>query len=230
LGEQSLNHLRQLLSKRILSLSPAVQKKMKPSKPSNALKHDTCHFEHISNITGTRPHSAEANVSLSGDVVEWGGASKALSDLQLDIIEICVRASQAVGVPRSIGEIFGLIFSSARPVSFEDVVKSLGISTGSASHGLRKMCRLGIIRTCYVPRDRRDHYTVETSFRNVALALLEENMLVHVCWADERIERLRARISEDSAVHQGLASRIDLLSNWNTQARNAMKRALEALK
>ena len=153
-----------------------------------------------------------------------------LSDVQLDIIDICVRASQAMGIPRSIGEIFGLIFSSPRPVSFDDVVRSLGISNGSASHGLRKMCRLGIIHTCYVPRERRDHYTFETSFRNLALALLEENLLVHVCWADQRIERLRTRVSDDSAIHQSLADRVETLSNWNAQARDAMKQALAALK
>jgi len=153
-----------------------------------------------------------------------------LEEVQLEIIDICVRASQAIGVPRSIGEIFGLIFSSVKPISFEDVVKTLGISNGSASHGLRKMCRLGMIRTCYVPRDRRDHYTIETSFKNVALALLEENLLVHVCWADERIERLRAKVTDNDDINQSVATRVDMLSDWNSQARSAMKRALEALK
>jgi DNA-binding transcriptional regulator GbsR (MarR family) len=156
--------------------------------------------------------------------------SSALTDVQFDIIDICVRASQALGLPRSIGEIFGLIFSSPRPVSFDDVVQSLGISSGSASHGLRKMCRLGIIRTCYVPRDRRDHYTFEASFRNLALALLEENLLVHVCWADDRIERLKQKVTDDGFTNQTLADRVNTLSNWNAQARSAMKRALETLK
>ena len=117
-----------------------------------------------------------------------------------------------------------------KPVNFDDVVRSLGISSGSASHGLRKMCRLGIIRTCYVARDRRDHYTFETSFRNLVLALLEENLLVHVCWADEQIERLRSRVSGDGTVHQNLTSRIDLLGNWSVQVREAMKLVSEVLK
>src|SRR5688572_4386323 len=116
-----------------------------------------------------------------------------LSEVQLEVIEFCVRASQTVGVPRSIGEIFGLICSSPHPLNFDDVVRLLGISSGSASHGLRKMCRLGIIRTCYVPRDRRDHYTCETSFRQLVVALMQEHMLVHVCWADDKIARLRQR-------------------------------------
>jgi hypothetical protein len=92
------------------------------------------------------------------------------------------------------------------------------------------MCRLGIIRTCYVPRDRRDHYTFEASFRNLALALLEENLLVHVCWADDRIERLKQKVTDDGFTNQTLADRVNTLSNWNAQARSAMKRALETLK
>ena len=170
------------------------------------------------------------NAVATADSVEAPHQAGTLSDVQLDIIDICVRASQAVGIPRSIGEIFGLIFTSSKPVNFDDVVRTLGISSGSASHGLRKMCRLGIIRTCYVARDRRDHYTFETSFRNLVLALLEDNLLVHVCWADEQIERLRARVHDDASVHQNLTSRIDLLGDWSVQVREAMKRVSEVLK
>jgi len=219
-----------------LNLFPTVvQKKVKSSKRTKELKPRTTHFESI-----PQPMEILSQKSLDGALpgspaVDPGAvhASKyvgPLTEVQLDIIDICVRASQAIGIPRSVGEIFGLIFSSPRPVSFEDVVRLLGISSGSASHGLRKMCRLGIIHTCYVPRDRRDHYTFESAFRNLALALLEENLLVHVCWAEERIERLRERVLGDSRVEPALADRVETLSNWNSQARTAMKRALESLK
>ena len=170
------------------------------------------------------------NAVATAESAEAPQLADTLSDVQLDIIDICVRASQAVGIPRSMGEIFGLIFTSPKPVNFDDVVRSLGISSGSASHGLRKMCRLGIIRTCYVARDRRDHYTFETSFRNIVLALLEENLVVHVCWADEQIERLRSRVSDDATVHQNLTSRVDLLGDWSVQVRKAMKLVSEVLK
>jgi DNA-binding transcriptional regulator GbsR (MarR family) len=170
------------------------------------------------------------NAVAAAEPMEPSRPETGLSDVQLDIIDICVRASQAVGIPRSIGEIFGLIFTSPKPVNFDDVVRTLGISSGSASHGLRKMCRLGIIRTCYVARDRRDHYTFETSFRSIVLALLEESLLVNVCWADEQIERVRARVGDDENVNQNLASRIDLLSDWSHQVRGAMKLVSEVLK
>jgi len=206
-------------------LKLTLQKKLNVSKSSNETKPSVYPISELAEPVGASLDFLESPADQEPSQIAQGH----LHGVQLDVIEICVRISQALGIPRSMGEIFGLIFSSPKPLNFDDVVRSLGISNGSASHGLRKMCRLGIIRTCYVPRDRRDHYTFECSFRNIALALLEENLLVHVCWADERIERLRASVNDDSSVNRTLAERIDVLSKWNAQARSAMKCALETL-
>jgi HTH-type transcriptional regulator, glycine betaine synthesis regulator len=207
-----------------------AQRLQKELNHSNGSKRLVCRIGRATPPFTALSEPTTVNAVATVDAAEPTHHNGVLSDVQLDIIDICVRASQAVGIPRSIGEIFGLIFTSPKPVNFDDVVRSLGISSGSASHGLRKMCRLGIIRTCYVARDRRDHYTFETSFRNLVLALLEENLLVHVCWADEQIERLRSRVNDDATVHQNLTSRIDLLSDWSVQVRGAMKLVSEVLK
>jgi DNA-binding transcriptional regulator GbsR (MarR family) len=207
------------------NFSLALQKELNVSNSPNEMKQDPYPARGNDGSIDTSLAPFDSSVQRAGS----GMDVETMDDVHLEVIEICVRVSQALGIPRSMGEIFGLIFSAPRPLNFDDVVRSLGISNGSASHGLRKMCRLGIIRTCYVPKDRRDHYTFESSFRSIALALLEENLLVHVCWADERIERLRARVNGDTSIPRTLVERIDVLSKWNAQARSAMNRALEDL-
>jgi DNA-binding transcriptional regulator GbsR (MarR family) len=151
------------------------------------------------------------------------------SDAQLEIIDICVRGAGAFGVSRSVGEIFGLLLCASKPMNFDDVVGSLGISSGSASHGLRRMCRLGVIRSCYVARDRRVHYVLETSLRSLVVALLEENLLVHLALADQQIQRLRARLNDDPTAGRFLIPQVELLANWNSQFRAALTPMLEAL-
>jgi DNA-binding transcriptional regulator GbsR (MarR family) len=152
-----------------------------------------------------------------------------LNEVELEVIDVCVRAAQAFGVSRSIGEIFGLIFCAPRPVNFDHVVRALGISSGSASHGLRRMCQLGIIRSCYVARDRRVHYELKASLRGLVAALLEENLLVPLGMADEQIDKLRLRLDEQSSVNRTLLSRIELLASWNAKFRAALKPMMEAL-
>ena len=52
-----------------------------------------------------------------------------------------------LGVPRSLGQIYGLLFASPRPLSFTDIVGKLDISRGSASQGLKALRELGAIRS-----------------------------------------------------------------------------------
>jgi len=152
------------------------------------------------------------------------------SDPQWELIQLCVRITQILGMPRSVGEIFGFIFTSALPVTFDDIVGGLGVSNGSASHGLRYLRRLGAIQVTYHARDRRDFYHAETSLRSMASGFLAENVLFHMRGVDERLRALRERASEaDSPGAQSLADRIGLLLAWNDQASSAISAALDSL-
>jgi len=53
---------------------------------------------------------------------------------------------QVVGVPKSIGQIYGLLYSSREPLSFSDIVECLEISKGSASQGLQFLRLLGAVK------------------------------------------------------------------------------------
>jgi DNA-binding transcriptional regulator GbsR (MarR family) len=184
-----------------------------------------------SNEMAVRSKTRATPAAFQGKPDEGGNDGKGcqLSEVQLEIIDICVQGARAFGVSRSLGEIFGLMFCSRRPLNFDDVVRSLGLSSGSASLGLRRMCRLGVIRSCYVARDRRVYYVLETSLRSLAIALLQENIMVQLSLAEQQIQRLRTRLNDDSEASLHLAPRVDLLANWNAQFRGALKPLLEAL-
>jgi hypothetical protein len=50
------------------------------------------------------------------------------------------------GVPKSVGQIYGLLYASPEPLSFSDIVERLEISKGSASQGLQFLRSLGAIK------------------------------------------------------------------------------------
>jgi hypothetical protein len=52
---------------------------------------------------------------------------------------------QVFGVPKSVGQIYGLLYASPEPLSFSDIVERLEISKGSASQGLQLLRSLGAI-------------------------------------------------------------------------------------
>ncbi len=153
-----------------------------------------------------------------------------LSTAQWEVIEVCARLTQVVGMARSVGEILGFVLSAPNPVTFEDVVAGLGISNGSASHGLRYLRRLGALKVSFYARDRRDFYEMETSLRKLVNGYLTETFVFHLGGLDERLQALGARIKESpDASTRALGDRVNLLIDWNLQARSAINAALGSL-
>ena len=134
------------------------------------------------------------------------------------------------GMPRSVGEILGFIFCVKDPVTFEDIVHGLGISNGSASHGLRFLRRLGAINVSFYARDRRDFFRVETSLRRIVQGYLAENVLHHLGGIADRLRGLEGRIMESADPEtRALSERVTMLLNWNQKAGSAIAAALQAL-
>ncbi|PAW60954.1 MAG: hypothetical protein B9S36_07360, partial [Verrucomicrobiia bacterium Tous-C2TDCM] len=90
-----------------------------------------------------------------------------LHPVEAEFVRFFVHLATTVGLPRSVGEIFGLLFASATPVAFDEVVSRLGISKGSASQGLRLLTKIGAVSQVYIQRDRRSFYEAETRMRQL---------------------------------------------------------------
>ena len=58
------------------------------------------------------------------------------NQLELESIDFFVRMMGILGMPRSVGEIYGLLYFSENPLSMDQIVQKLGMSLGSASQGL----------------------------------------------------------------------------------------------
>jgi DNA-binding transcriptional regulator GbsR (MarR family) len=113
-----------------------------------------------------------------------------IKDLEIESIDFFVRMMSMLGMPKSVGEIYGLLYFSPSALSMEHIVKHLGISIGSASQGLKTLRSLKAVRTSYVPGDRRDHYLAETEFRRLFSNFIKEEIMPHMDSAKERIERM----------------------------------------
>lgn len=146
-----------------------------------------------------------------------GGPSPGLLAAQAQFIELFVSAADVLGVPRSIGEIYGVIFAAPRPLTFQEIVERLNLSKGSVSQGLRMLRSLGAVRTAYVPGDRRDHFEPETELRMLVAGLLRDRIQPHLEQGRQRLERARAEVaggelSEEEA--KVLRARLAKLENW----------------
>lgn len=74
------------------------------------------------------------------------GALRARQEFAEECVELFAEVVQLLGVPRSVGQIYGLLYASPEPLSFSDIVEQLDISKGSVSQGLQFLRSLGAIR------------------------------------------------------------------------------------
>ena len=117
-------------------------------------------------------------------------------NLEIESIDFFVRMMGMLGMPRSVGEIYGLLYFSRSPLPMDQIVSRLGISLGSASQGLKTLRSLKAVRSSYVPGDRRDHYLAETEFRRLFSNFIKEEILPHMESAQDRITRMEDSLSE----------------------------------
>lgn len=81
-----------------------------------------------------------------------------LSRTRLDFIEAAGRLCQLLGLPRSTGQIYGLLHLSPKPLALDEIALLLSISKASASTGTRQLIAWHAVRQVWHQGDRRDHF------------------------------------------------------------------------
>lgn len=116
-------------------------------------------------------------------------------NLEVESIDFFVRMMSILGLPRSVGEIYGLLYFNSKPLSMDLISSRLNISIGSASQGLKTLRALKAVRTTYIPGDRRDHYSAESEFRRLFSTFLKDEIMPHLESAEDRIRKMDDEIA-----------------------------------
>jgi len=165
-----------------------------------------------------------------GPGLDAGGQGVAgLNGFEREVVDVFVRMADVLAVPRSVGEIYGLLFASARPLAFQDIIERLEISKGSASQGLRLLRHNGAIKVVYVSGDRRDHFEPETELRALVSGFLREKVQPHLQSGAARIDSLKTlvrlpaggRVSDPEELRI-LRNRVEKLGAWEKTARTVL--------
>ena len=123
----------------------------------------------------------------------------ALSRTRLEMIAACGRICQVFGLPRSLGQIYGLLYLAAEPLSLDDIAELLGISKASASTGTRQLAAWGGIRQVWVHGERRDHFEVEAELGHLLRSGYNDFFKPRLCASQKRLEKLTETLDEDLA-------------------------------
>ena len=143
-----------------------------------------------------------------------------LSPLETEVIDFFVQLARVLGLPRSLAEIYGLLFISGRPLAMDDLIERLQLSKGSASQGLKFLCNIGAARMVYVAGERRTHYEAVAELRNLATRFLRDQVVPHLDNGQARLERIASMLRQMPLAERArFNGRVKMLQSWERQGR-----------
>ena len=149
--------------------------------------------------------------------------SAPLSELEIEAIEMFINFLKLIGLPKSVGEIYGLLFVSTKPLSMEDLMDRLKISLGAASQGLKLLRSVGAVKVIYTPGERRDLYVADLELSKFATSFIKEELTPRMDRALERIRRME-KLAETMSPEERKASfqKIERLKHWLVRGQKMM--------
>jgi hypothetical protein len=148
------------------------------------------------------------------------------ANFERECVDFFAELAQALSVPRSLGQIYGLLFASPDPLSFTDIVERLDISKGSASQGLQLLRSLGAVRGAndsggskHSGDGRREQFVPELGLRPLIGGVLREKIEPLLGAGNTRMRRLRecARQAPNIPGAKFSMGRVKQLETWRRQ-------------
>ncbi|MCX6937199.1 MAG: transcriptional regulator [Verrucomicrobia bacterium] len=160
--------------------------------------------------------------------------SPQLTPFEAQVVEVFTDLVQLLGLPKSVGEIYGLLFATAEPLVFAEIERKLDLSKGSVSQGLRTLRELGAI----IPADpeldlggthsgletpRATRWVAVVELRRLLGSLLRERLVPYIKRQDQRMlaatqSLIAAEPDLTSASLKILQSRLSKLETWQARA------------
>ncbi|MBC2595619.1 hypothetical protein H5P28_15230 [Ruficoccus amylovorans] len=142
-------------------------------------------------------------------------ATATLQDWEIELLNIFVGLFDSFGVPKSVAQIYGVLFCADGPLTQEEIGQKLQISAGSASQGLRLLVDMGAAHRQSIPGQRGNQFTPERSMRRLLGYFLDAKMRPRMRTGKERLESLRDRLPADNMLAR---KRLESLLQWQNKA------------
>ena len=142
---------------------------------------------------------------------------RAIDDRLVSFFQDGVRM---LGMPKSVGEIFGVLYASPKPLTMLDLVNRLGISKGSASQGLKMLRTLGAVREVNYHDDRKTYFEADVELKKLVGGFIREEIRPHLQSGQKKLKDLEKELPKinDPELREFYEERIKRLERWSGKA------------
>lgn len=139
------------------------------------------------------------------------------------------------GMSRTVGQIYGLLYLSPRPLNADDIVEGLGLSRSNVSMGLKALEDWRLVKLGHLKGDRREYFETPKEIWEVFRTLAEEKRRREV---EPTLLFLRDALAQETHGEDELYAQtrmrsmydlIDLSSTWFDDVQKLSPETLERL-
>ena len=135
----------------------------------------------------------------------------------MELGDFFVRMAGILGVPRSVAEIYALLYLAPRPLDFDVIQGRLGMSKGSVSQGLKFLRDHEMILSVKAPGSRRENWKPTPSLAASLVALLRSQVLPALEQATPALKRVLQE-AQQNGMAPDVTERLERLNRWNSRA------------
>ena len=142
-----------------------------------------------------------------------------LSDLESEVISLFIRLAAMLNLPRSVGEVYGMLYTSETALCMTDCIERLGMSKGAVSQAFKVLRSFGAIKSVYIPGSRREYFEAERELRRMTAGFLSEQVQPQLKDARDQLDRIEELASnKPNSTESELYGRIGRLRKWERKA------------
>jgi DNA-binding transcriptional regulator GbsR (MarR family) len=148
-----------------------------------------------------------------------------IETLQEEFADFAGELAESFSFNRSIGQIYGLLYLSDKPLSLDEIALRLKMSKGNASVNLRALESWGAVRPVWVKGSRRDHYEANRNLKEVALRRVKEGVSKRLDFALSSLEKMTAgpALKNDGSQTKFFKDQMKSLQSAAQTARRALR-------
>ena len=138
-------------------------------------------------------------MAIAAQGVPGEAKPKPLPRVRLELVDVFGRMAQALSFPRSVGEIYGLLYLAPEPMSAPEISEALSISKGSVSTGTRQLLTLGFIRKVWLQEERKDYFEAVLELGNMVRTAYDQIFKVRAQNAERRLTDVTDTLADEKA-------------------------------
>lgn len=159
------------------------------------------------------------NPAPAARLVVAGDREPGMVAFEEEMVSFFVSSADALGVPKSLAAIYGIVFASPEPLTFSQIQDRLAISNGSVSQGLKVLREIGAVDERGIRGGPGRGYSPNLELRKLIGRILDQKLGQQLKAGQSRLEAITGSIPSGAVGEaEELKRRVNSLIEWHRQA------------